>query len=66
MVDDWNAKFEKVGVAWKKERSISIAMNAEVYEKDKLLMIENRDKLTEKHPDFNLYRERTKPIVHEE
>ena len=59
-------KFEKVGVAWKKEKSISIAINADLYEKDKVLMIENRDKLTEKHPDFNLFRERKVKIVTEE
>jgi len=59
-------KFEKVGVAWKKEKSISIAINADLYEKDKVLLIENRDKLTEKHPDFNLFRERKVKIVTEE
>jgi len=59
-------KFEKVGVGWKKEKSIGIAINADLYENDKVLMIENRDKLTEKHPDFNLFRERKVKIVTEE
>lgn len=59
-------KFEKVGVAWRKEKSISIAINADLYENDKVLMIENRDKFTEKHPDFNLFRERKVKLVTEE
>lgn len=66
MANEFLEKFEKVGVGWKKEKSIGIAINADLYEKDKVLLIENRDKLTENHPDFNLFRERKVKIVTEE
>ena len=66
MTDDWSAKFEEVGIAWKKERSISIIAKSDIYENDRLLMLENRKKETEKQPDFKLYRERIKKIVTEE
>lgn len=51
-------KFEEVGIAWKNENSISIIIKADLFENDKVLMIENKRKEQPKHPDFNLFRER--------
>jgi len=66
MANEFLEKFEEVGVAWKKEKSVSIVVNDDLYEGDKVLMIDNRDKLTENHPDYKLFRERKVKIVTEE
>jgi len=65
-MSEFTDKFEEVGIAWKNENSISIIIKAELFENDKVLMVENRRKEQPKHPDFNLFRERTKKLVTEE
>lgn len=66
MASDFLEKFEEVGIAWKNENSISIIIKAELFENDKVLMIENRRKEQPKHPDFNLFRERKVKLNTEE
>lgn len=51
-------KYEEVGVGWKNENSISLKVNVDLYQGDRLLVIDNKNKTMTKHPDFNLFRER--------